>query len=55
MWTLVDLVDPPILVYKHWLHLYKYRNPRMELEIELEIEKGKGKEISGKREKSKAT
>ena len=27
------LVDPPILVYKYWLHLYKYRNPRMGMEI----------------------
>ena len=28
------LVDPPILVYKYWLQLYKYRNPRMGMEIE---------------------
>ena len=39
MWTLVDLVDLPILVYKYSIHLYNCRNPRMELEIELEIEK----------------
>ena len=35
MWTLVDLEDPPILVHKYWIHICKYRNPRMELGMEI--------------------
>ena len=52
VWTLGDLEDPPILVHEYWIHICKYKDPRMEMEIDFRNRKEKrmGKQM----EKSKA-